>query len=89
MTQQLKIIDGDGHIFEDGDAIARHFPYSAAGARLRSGVFPLNSHIQYSLTRTPPGAFATNSEGRFQNPCRTRSAEKHSKESWKEGTRQV
>ena len=46
MTQQAKIIDGDGHIFEDGDAIARHFPYSAAGARLRSGVFPLNSHIQ-------------------------------------------
>ena len=32
MTQQLKIIDGDGHIFEDGEAIARHFPYSAAGA---------------------------------------------------------
>ena len=68
MKQQPKIIDGDGHIFEDGDAIARHFPYSAAGGRLRSGVFPLNSHIQYSLTRTPPGAFATNSEGRFQNP---------------------
>ena len=68
MTQQPKIIDGDGHIFEDGDAIARHFPYSAVGGRLRSGVFPLNSHIQYSLTRTPPGAFATNSEGRFQNP---------------------
>ncbi|HSK31310.1 MAG TPA: amidohydrolase family protein [Candidatus Limnocylindria bacterium] len=68
MTQQAKIIDGDGHIFEDGDAIARHFPYSAAGARLRSGVFPLNSHIQYSLTRTPPGAFATTPDGRFQNP---------------------
>jgi predicted TIM-barrel fold metal-dependent hydrolase len=68
MAQQLKIVDGDGHIFEDGDAIARHFPYSAFGARLRSGVFPLNSHIQYSLTRTPPGAFATNSEGRFVNP---------------------
>lgn len=63
-----RIIDGDGHIFEDGDAIARHFPYSALGARLRSGVFPLNSHIQYSLTRTPPGAFATNADGRFQNP---------------------
>ena len=27
---QLKIIDGDGHIFEDGEAIARHFPYRAA-----------------------------------------------------------
>ena len=68
MTQQLKVIDGDGHIFEDSDGIARHFPYSATGARLRSGVFPLNSHIQYSLTRTPPGAFATNAEGRFVNP---------------------
>src|SRR5262245_15912068 len=68
MAQAMKIIDGDGHIFEDSEAIARHFPYSSAGARLRSGVFPLNSHIQYSLTRTPPGAFATNSEGRFVNP---------------------
>jgi predicted TIM-barrel fold metal-dependent hydrolase len=68
MSQPVKIIDGDGHIFEDGEAIARHFPYSSVGGRLRSGVFPLNSHIQYSLTRTPPGAFATNSEGRFQNP---------------------
>ena len=44
MNQQLKIIDGDGHIFEDGEAIARHFPYSAAGGRLRSGVFPAFSH---------------------------------------------
>ena len=68
MTQEPNIIDGDGHIFEDGEGIARHFPYSAAGGRLRSGVFPLNSHIQYSLTRTPPGAFATTPEGRFQNP---------------------
>jgi len=68
MSQPVKIIDGDGHVFEDGEAISRHFPYSAAGGRLRSGVFPLNSHIQYSLTRTPPGAFATNAEGRFENP---------------------
>ena len=68
MNQQIRIIDGDGHIFEDGEGIARYFPYSAAGGRLRSGVFPLNSHIQYSLTRTPPGAFATTPDGRFQNP---------------------
>jgi uncharacterized protein len=68
MKHPLKIVDGDGHIFEDGEGIARHFPYSAAGARLRSGVFPLNSHIQYSLTRTPPGAFATTPDGRFKNP---------------------
>lgn len=68
MTDQSGIIDGDGHIFEDGEAIARHFPYTRAGGRLRSGVFPLNSHIQYSLTRTPPGAFATTPDGRFKNP---------------------
>jgi predicted TIM-barrel fold metal-dependent hydrolase len=68
MAQAVKIIDGDGHVFEDGDAIARHFPYTALGGRLRSGVFPLNSHIQYSLTRTPPGAFATTPDGRFKNP---------------------
>lgn len=68
MNQPLSVIDGDGQIFEDSDGIARHFPYRAAGGRLRSGVFPLNSHIQYSLTRTPPGAFATTPDGRFQNP---------------------
>ena len=68
MNQPIQIIDGDGHIFEDGDGIARHFPFSAAGGRLRSGVFPLNSHIQYSLTRRPPGAFATTADGRFENP---------------------
>ncbi len=68
MNQPVQIIDGDGHIFEDSDAIARHFPFSAAGGRLRSGVFPLNSHIQYSLTRRPPGAFATTPDGRFENP---------------------
>jgi predicted TIM-barrel fold metal-dependent hydrolase len=68
MKSAEKIIDGDGHIFEDAEAIEKHFPYSSLGGRLRSGVFPLNSHIQYSLTRRPPGAFATDSEGRFKNP---------------------
>ena len=67
MTEQLKIIDGDGHIFEDGEAIARYFPYAIEGARLRSAVFPSQSHIQFSLTRRPPGAFGIR-EGRFQNP---------------------
>lgn len=68
MIKDVKIIDGDGHIFEDGEAIARHFPYNAVGGKLRGGVFPLNSHIQYSLTHKPPGAFATTADGRFQNP---------------------
>ena len=65
---QLKIIDGDGHIFEDGEAIARHFPYRAAAGRLRSSVFPTQSHIQFSLTRRPPGSFGIGPDGRFQNP---------------------
>jgi predicted TIM-barrel fold metal-dependent hydrolase len=68
MKQQLKIIDGDGHIFEDGEGIARHFPYSAAGGRLRDSVFPSQSHIQFSLTRRPPGAFGVGPDGRFHNP---------------------
>lgn len=68
MKQQLQIIDGDGHVFEDGEAIARHFPYGAGGGRLRSGVFPSQSHIQFSLTRRPPGAFGIGPDGRFQNP---------------------
>ena len=67
MTLQAKIIDGDGHIFEDGEGIARHFPYTVEGARLRSGVFPSQSHIQFSLTRRPTGAFGIR-DGRFQNP---------------------
>ena len=54
MKQQVKIIDGDGHVFEDGEAIARHFPYKIEPARLRSGVFPSQSHIQFSLTQRPP-----------------------------------
>jgi len=68
MKQQLKIIDGDGHVFEDGEGIARHFPYTAAGGRLRNGVFPTQSHIQFSLTHRPPGSFGIGSDGRFHNP---------------------
>ena len=64
----LKIIDGDGHIFEDGEAIVRHFPYSSARSRVRSSVFPTQSHIQFSLTRTPPGSFGMGTDGRFHNP---------------------
>ncbi|HWO41997.1 MAG TPA: amidohydrolase family protein [Candidatus Eisenbacteria bacterium] len=68
MKQQPKIIDGDGHVFEDGEEIARHFPYAAAGGRLRKEVFPTQSHIQFSLTRRPPGSFGIGPDGRFHNP---------------------
>src|SRR4029453_3514265 len=66
--KSLKIIDGDGHIFEDGEAIVRHFPYNAARSRVRASVFPPQSHIQFSLTRTPPGSFGMGADGRFHNP---------------------
>jgi len=37
MTQQVKIIDGDGHVLEDDEAIAQHFPYSMEIGRLQRG----------------------------------------------------
>jgi predicted TIM-barrel fold metal-dependent hydrolase len=70
MKYQPKIIDGDGHVFEDAEGISRHFPFTAAGGRLRANVFPTQSHIQFSLTRRPPGSFGTRPDGRFQNPGR-------------------
>ena len=72
MANQTKIIDADGHVFEDHEAIARHFPYGVETGRItfRNGLFPGNSHIQYSLTRTPPGAFGAGADGRFHNPGR-------------------
>jgi predicted TIM-barrel fold metal-dependent hydrolase len=70
MKEHLKIIDGDGHVFEDNQAIARHFPYSVETGRItfRSSLFPTQSHIQYSLTRTPPGSFGAGADGQFHNP---------------------
>jgi predicted TIM-barrel fold metal-dependent hydrolase len=69
MTQQVKIIDGDGHVFEDDEAIAQHFPYSMEIGRLQrsGGLFPSRSHIQFSLTRRPPGAFGIGPDGRYRN----------------------
>ena len=70
MKNQVKIIDADGHVFEDNQAIARHFPYKVETGRItfRNGLFPGNSHIQYSLTQTPPGSFGAGADGQFHNP---------------------
>lgn len=69
MPNQMKIIDADGHVFEDHQAIARHFPYRVETGRItfRNGLFPGNSHIQYSLTQTPPGSFGAGADGQFHN----------------------
>ena len=71
MNPQPRIIDGDGHIFEDGEAIGRHFPYAAAGGRLRSSVFPLHSHIQILTDPKSPRLLCHDSRRSLSKP-RTR-----------------
>jgi predicted TIM-barrel fold metal-dependent hydrolase len=70
MRQQVKVIDGDGHVFEDHPAIARHFPYQIGGDQItrNGGLFPTQSHIQFNLSRRPPGSFGVGADGRFRNP---------------------
>lgn len=70
MRPDVKIIDGDGHVFEDHQAIARRFPYGMETGRLArsGGLFPSQSHIQFSLTRRPPGSFGIGPDGQFRNP---------------------
>lgn len=56
-----RIIDGDGHIFEDGPAIAKHIPdiyksnwrWESAAARL----FPPLDHLHSQQVKLLPGAF--------------------------------
>jgi len=43
MKQQLKIIDGDGHVFEDGEGIAPIFPILPRGAACETVCFPLKA----------------------------------------------
>src|ERR1044071_4869351 len=52
------------------DLIVHHFPYKIETGRItcRSSLFPGNSHIQYSLTQTPPGSFGAGNDGQFHNP---------------------
>jgi predicted TIM-barrel fold metal-dependent hydrolase len=55
----MRIIDGDGHIFEDEEAIKRYLPaaWHANTTTRTMGVFPQLDHLHNSLHVTPPGAF--------------------------------
>ncbi len=55
-----KIIDGDGHVLEDG-SIAKylHFPYKERADRLQNRLFPPLDHLHagQAPSQTPPGSF--------------------------------
>ena len=54
-----RIIDGDGHVLEDTEAIKRYLPAEWQGNTTTRtlGVFPGLDHMHNVLARNPPGAF--------------------------------
>jgi predicted TIM-barrel fold metal-dependent hydrolase len=54
-----RIIDGDGHIFEDADAISKFLPdpYRANAPYPMFKLFPPLDHLHSHLGTTPPGSF--------------------------------
>jgi predicted TIM-barrel fold metal-dependent hydrolase len=54
-----RMIDGDGHIIEDLEAIKRYLPaaWKANTTTRTQGVFPRLDHMHNSLDVNPPGAF--------------------------------
>lgn len=59
MPIRRRIIDGDGHVIEDLDAIAARLPaaWSTNTTTRTQGVFPRLDHMHNSLSVNPPGAF--------------------------------
>jgi uncharacterized protein len=54
----MRVIDGDGHICEDNDAIARHFPADyPRPARTPDRWFPPLDRFHAFIGQTPPGSF--------------------------------
>ncbi|HTE86056.1 MAG TPA: amidohydrolase family protein [Dehalococcoidia bacterium] len=56
-TKVATIIDGDGHIWEDDEAIIRHLPARYACMYRGGPVFPKTDHLHIVMGATPPGAF--------------------------------
>jgi predicted TIM-barrel fold metal-dependent hydrolase len=58
--QRMRIIDGDGHLFEDAEAIARHLPSIYHDGRSYANIFrifPPLDHLHTHIGRLLPGAF--------------------------------
>jgi len=53
----MRIIDGDGHVFEDSKAMAKYIPASASDGRIPDRWFPPLDHFHAFIGRTPPGSF--------------------------------
>jgi len=57
-----RIIDGDGHIWEDATGISRHLPspYRERGPWPMQQLVPPNDHFHYYVGETPAGSFRVN-----------------------------
>jgi predicted TIM-barrel fold metal-dependent hydrolase len=56
----MRVIDGDGHIFEDADAISANLPspYRAEGPYPMPKLIPAVDHLHVQIGKLLPGAFA-------------------------------
>jgi uncharacterized protein len=60
LTATMRVIDGDGHIFEDADAISGYLPspYREAGPYPMAKLIPAVDHLHTQIGKLLPGAFA-------------------------------
>src|SRR6266567_108020 len=56
-TQTRTIVDGDGHIYEDDEAIVRFLPARYASMYRGGPVFPKTDHLHIVMGATPPDSF--------------------------------
>jgi uncharacterized protein len=59
MTESTRIIDSDGHVWEDADGISEHLPspYKEDGPFSLDRLMPSSDHFHFHVGRTPPGSF--------------------------------
>ncbi|MCH8054927.1 MAG: amidohydrolase family protein [Deltaproteobacteria bacterium] len=53
----MRIIDGDGHVFEDNEAMAKFLPSPYNEGRTPDQLFPPLDHLHAFIGQTPPGSF--------------------------------
>jgi len=53
----MKIIDGDGHVFEDSEGMAKFLPDQFRRGRIPDRWFPPLDHFHAFIGETPPGSF--------------------------------
>jgi len=63
------VIDGDGHIFEDGEGLRKHLRSPLADANIAKlfSIFPQLDHLHHSVVRNPEDSFGI-SNGVFTDP---------------------